>query len=151
MAASFVSYCRPEWVQEVINSYATDSKAQELLTQLAIINPDQKGHHLHDGLIRYKGRLWIGNNSALQTKLISDMHSSAIGGHSGVRATYQRVRKQYYWPGIKQQVEDWVKQCQLCQQAKHENILPAGLLQPLPVPTRPWSHITMDFITGLPK
>jgi hypothetical protein len=151
MAISAVSYCRPDWAQEVINSYATDSKAQQLLTQLAIVSPDAKGHQLHEGLIRYKGRLWIGNNSALQTKLISAMHSSAIGGHSGVRATYQRVRKQYYWPGLKQQVEDWVKQCQLCQQAKHENTLPAGLLQPLPVPTRPWSHITMDFITGLPK
>jgi transposase InsO family protein len=68
-----------------------------------------------------------------------------------VRATYQRVRKQYYWPRIKLQVEEFVKQCQLCQQAKHENTLPARLLQPLPVPTRPWSHITMDFIIGLPK
>jgi hypothetical protein len=151
MATTALSYCRPAWAQEVINSYVPDSKAQELLTQLAIVSPDKKGHELHDGLIRYKGRLWIGNNSALQTKLISAMHSSAVGGHSGVRATYQRVRKQYYWSGIKNQVEEFVKQCILCQQAKHENTLPAGLLQPLPVPTRPWSHLTMDFITGLPK
>jgi hypothetical protein len=63
MAVSAVSYCRPEWAQEVINSYTTDSKAQELLAQLAIVSPDQKGHTLHEGLIRYKGRLWIGNNS----------------------------------------------------------------------------------------
>ena len=48
-------------------------------------------------------------------------------------------------------MEEWVKQCQVCQQAKHENIHPAGLLQPLPIPTRPWSDITMDFIDGLPK
>lgn len=151
ITANTISYCRPAWAQEVINSYVTDTRAQELLTQLAIVSPDKKGHELHDGLIRYKGRLWIGNNSALQTKLIHAMHGTAVGGHSGVRATYQRVCKQYYWPGIKQQVEEYVKQCQLCQQAKYENTLPAGLLQPLPIPSRPWSHITMDFITGMPK
>ncbi|XP_026451996.1 uncharacterized protein LOC113352387 [Papaver somniferum] len=39
----------------------------------------------------------------------------------------------------------------VCQQNKVEHITPAGLLQPLPVPDQAWKHLSMDFITGLPK
>jgi hypothetical protein len=48
-------------------------------------------------------------------------------------------------------VETFVKQCGICQQAKHTNTVPAGLLQPLATPAGAWQDITMDFIEGLPK
>jgi hypothetical protein len=52
---------------------------------------------------------------------------------------------------MKRHIEDWIRQCQVCQQAKHEHNAPASLLQPLPVPDRPWATVTVDFIEGLPK
>ena len=39
--------------------------------------------------------------------------------------------------------------CSVCAQAKVTHQHPQGLLQPLPTPQRPWSHIALDFITGL--
>ncbi len=33
---------------------------------------------------------------------------------------------------------------------KGSNRPPVGLLRPLSIPSRPWSHIAMDFVTGLP-
>lgn len=61
---------------------------------------------------------------------------------------YQEV---VYWSGIKQGVEDFVKQCQICQQAKHENNHPSDTLQPLPAPDDAWEEFTMYFIEDLPK
>lgn len=74
--------------------------------------------------------IWIGK--ALQTKLIIALHSSAVDGHSGASVTYHRMSKLFHWSGMKHQVDDWVKQCLVCQQAKHENTVPVGLLQPWP-------------------
>jgi hypothetical protein len=75
---------KPAWLQEVLNTYVTDLDAQRRLTELAVISPDNQGYALTNGLIRYRGRVWVGANSALQTKLIAALHASAIGGHSGV-------------------------------------------------------------------
>jgi len=52
---------------------------------------------------------------------------------------------------LKQAVDDFVKQCQIYQQAKHLNTHPAGLLQPLPIPQGAWQDLSMDFVEGLPK
>lgn len=109
------STCQPSWIQEVRNSYATNAKTTELLQALAVHSPDDQGHELDRGMIKYKGRLWIGNNAALQTKLITKLHATTVGGHSGIRPTYLRLKNLFYWPGMKLQVEEFVKQCQTCQ------------------------------------
>lgn len=121
--------CHPQWLQEVANSYETDAAAQELLTQLAIYSPDDQGRALRQGIIRQGDRLWIGANTALQAKLIAVLHDSAVGGHSSIVATYQRVRKLFARPGLKRAVEDYIHQCRTCQQAKHELHHPTGKLQ----------------------
>jgi hypothetical protein len=58
------------------------------MQELTVQSPNEKGYALHQGLITYKGRLFIGDNLALQTKLISSLHDIAIGGHSGIHASY---------------------------------------------------------------
>jgi hypothetical protein len=151
MSLQAVSQVQPQWIQEVLNSYATDSQAQELLAQLAVSSPSTHGFSLHNGIIRKGPLIWIGNNSALQTRLISAFHSSAIGGHSGTNATYHRLKKLFIWKGMKSDVDSFVKQCTICQHSKHSHDHPAGLLQPLPIPSEVWQDVSMDFVEGLPK
>lgn len=107
-AVQSVSSVQPLWIQEILNSYAVDFQAQQVLQELAITSPNEHGFELVGGLIKHNGRIWIGANSALQTKIISTFHCSAIGGHSGVQATFQRVHKLFTWPQLRISVQEFV-------------------------------------------
>ncbi|WVZ85793.1 hypothetical protein U9M48_032667 [Paspalum notatum var. saurae] len=121
-----------------------------IISALAISSLDSNGYELVDGIIKRQGLIWVGQNLALKTKIIAAMHSSPVGGHSGFKATYYRIKKLFGWKGLRADVDEYVKQCQICQHAKHELIHPPGVLHPLPVPTGAWTDVTMDFIEGLP-
>ena len=46
-------------------------------------------------------------------------------------------------------VQEFVRNCSICQQNKAENVATPGLLQPLPILTSIFSDISMDFVEGL--
>ena len=52
---------------------------------------------------------------------------------------------------MKRHVENFVRRCLKCQQVKAEHQKPTGLLQPLEVAEWKWEHVTMDFVTHLPR
>ena len=45
----------------------------------------------------------------------------------------------------------YIKGCAVCQRNKTEHLHPAGLLQPLEVPSVVWADIALDFIEGFPR
>lgn len=147
---SAISVVKPVWLVDIQNGYQLDSHALQLLTELSVHQPI--GHYtLKEGLISYKGRVWIGSNSSLQATILSSLHSSDVGGHSGFEVTYYRIKALFAWPKLKQSVKTFVAQYSVCQQAKTERIAYPGLLAPLPVPEGAWQIVTIDFIEGLPK
>jgi hypothetical protein len=92
----------------------------------------------------------VGNNKLAQHHILVALHDSGLGGHSGMAATYQRVKQLFAWPSLKQSVQDFVQQCQICQQAKSEHVKPPDLLEPLSIPNQAWDTVRLDFIEGLP-
>ena len=69
-------------------------------------------------------------------------------GHEGTQKTLHRLRADFYIPGDRTLVQDWVRSCVTCQQNKTLTQRPASLLQPLEVPSQVWADISMDFIEG---
>ena len=51
---------------------------------------------------------------------------------------------------MKKDVKDHIRDCEICQRIKVETSKPGGLLH-LPIPYRPWTDISMDFVDSLPK
>ena len=134
-----------------MDSYSHDARAQELLAKMATAPDSVSNFTLRDGLLRYKCRIWVGADSALQNQLIAAVHSTAVGGHSGISVTYRRLKQTFAWTGMKSTVQSFVTSCAVCQQAKPDHSKLPGLLQPLPVPDNAWSVVSMDFIEGLPS
>lgn len=145
-----VSSCSPKWVEAIAASYVQDPHVQSIISKL-VVDPVAVPHFSwKSGLLRYKNRLWVGQDQVLQQQIISALHDSALGGHSGVPITYSRVKQVFAWTGLKSAVQSYVQQCSVCQQSKPDRSKLPGLLQPLPVPAAAWQMISMDFIESLP-
>ena len=87
----------------------------------------------------------------LREEILREFHCSLFVMHPGGTKMYQDLRCQYYWSGMKRHVGDFVRRCLTCQQVKAEHQKPARLLQPLEVAEWKWKHVTMDFVTHLPR
>ncbi|KAI4884140.1 hypothetical protein NFI96_009880, partial [Prochilodus magdalenae] len=84
-------------------------------------------------------------------RLITWVHTSLTSGHPGETRTHQLLAGKYWWDSMNSDIHRFVTSCDTCSQCKTPRTLPAGKLMPLPIPSRPWSHIAVDFVTDLPE
>lgn len=101
-----------------------------------------------DGVLYHKDKLWVPEQQF--TEVIRETHDQPACGHPGVSRTYELLKREYYWRGMRETVAQYVRNCYACHRSKAPRHRQHGLLQPLPIPQKRWQDITMDFITGLP-
>lgn len=153
-------------IDELIDeAYATDMLSQAMITCLQDPTSRQWSPSVRDAGLRiafgdckvvgkrvyYRDRLFVPPNSELRTQVIYRAHSSGPGGHPGRTKTVDLLNRTYWWPRMSKEVRAYVKACELCIRTKTPRTAPPGFLQPLPVPFRPWSDISVDYITPLPN
>ncbi|KAK3533208.1 hypothetical protein QTP70_013610 [Hemibagrus guttatus] len=88
--------------------------------------------------------------SQFRVQVMRWVHEAPSSGHPGTRRSTQLVSRRFWWPSLGSDVDDFVRQCATCAQARTSRQRPEGLLEPLPIPQRPWSHLSVDFLTDLP-
>src|SRR6202012_5857078 len=70
-------------------------------------------------------------------QIISGRHDDKSAGHPGINKTIELVTRDFLWPGIRKDVESYVKNYDTCRKAKHERHKPYGLLQVVETPEKP--------------
>ncbi|WVZ76926.1 hypothetical protein U9M48_024844 [Paspalum notatum var. saurae] len=101
-----------------------------------------------DGLLLFKGRALVPDESVLWPQLLEAAHAI---GHEGAEKSLHPFRASFYNSSAHHLIREFFRGCLVCQRNKTEHLHPAGLLQPLPVPSEVWSDIAMDFVEGFPK
>lgn len=76
----------PKWIEELKASYEGDGWVKEALTKVEVQPTDGK-ISIHKGVIRYKGRIYVGNAQGWRCRVMQWMHDSSIGSHSGILGT----------------------------------------------------------------
>lgn len=104
-----------------------------------------------DGLILYRGKIYVPKDGELRRRVVEGHHDSIITGHPGRWRTYELVARNYWWPGMVKFIAAYVAGCDACNRTKIFPQAPAGNLMPNPIPTRRWEHASCDLIVGLPE
>ena len=97
-----------------------------------------------------EGKIYVPKDEELRVEVIQLHHDVPAAGHEGRWKTVKLVTRNYWWPGVTRDVGKYVEGCNLCQRMKNRTEKPAGILKLSEVPKKPWSHLTVDFITKLP-
>jgi hypothetical protein len=103
-----------------------------------------------DGGVRLCNRLVVPKVPSLKLEICDKAHKSRYTVHPRSTKMYKDLRRNFWWKGMKRYVVDYVSKCVVCSQVKIEHQVPAGKLQPLPIPEWKWLEISMDFVDGLP-
>ena len=88
---------------------------------------------------------------ALRLEVLTEAHESPFEtAHMGTEKLWHRLSPRFYWRRMKADVMRFCKTCDVCQKIKTSNFNHYGFLIPNPIPHRPYSSISMDFIVNLP-
>lgn len=88
--------------------------------------------------------------TSVRSRILEWAHTARFSCHPGINRMLHFTKRYFWLPTLQSDIKEYVLGCPPCAQNKSRHQPPSGLLQPLPTPGRPWSHIALDFVTGLP-
>ena len=150
---SLVSYPTPDFTPHFHKAYENSPPINKLFKSLRD-NVFHPRFTLHRNIIVSREsppRVYVPDDLDLRTRLFNETHDTPLAGHPGFHRMFSYMKKHFFGPRLRVDIQDYVRSCPQCQIAKPRNTKPFGELIPLQPPEAPWQDISLDLITQLPR
>ncbi|KAI5606934.1 hypothetical protein C0J50_7488 [Silurus asotus] len=147
-------------IQTILHHLSSPSNHPVTAVNLAASPALKRLHDVKPMLRVIDGILWYAPDDHTAPKLVVPQcqrgvmlmyaHDAPCAGHRGTRATYETLKQVVYWPGMQQDVTEYVKECLRCCQFQLANPNYRAPLQRRGV-TFPWSDLQIDWVGPLPR
>jgi hypothetical protein len=128
-----------------------DSDIQNILAR--IHEPQMHSFILYDNLLY---RLVVQKNNGTKRKILylpatmvnmvlEAFHDHPLSGHFGIQRTHQKIRSRFWWPKMRQTIENYVASCTQCMKFNIQRSKPFGHLKSYDPPDDVFQIVHMDF------
>ncbi len=100
-------------------------------------------------ILYHDSQLWILFNELLQMNLIREIHDQSSVDHSDILKTVKVIKRNYYWSFMRKTIDQYIRNCYICQRSKTSKDKSNDLLQSLSISEQRWQDIAMNFIIDL--
>ena len=131
MHATAVSMHQSELKRRILDFVVTDKHYLHVkkILQRENLQQKMKEYEMKEyGLLMHKNIIYVPSSRELRNLVLKEMHNVPYVGHPSYQKTITTVRSQLFWPGMKNDVFDYIARCMECQRVKVEHRNPMGLL-----------------------
>ncbi len=100
-------------------------------------------------ILYHDSQLWVSFNELLQMNLIREIHDQSSVDHSDILRTVKVIKRNYYWSFMWKMINQYIRNCYICQRSKTSRNKSNNLLQSLSISEQRWQDIVMNFIINL--
>ena len=104
-----------------------------------------------DGVVYIEGRIYIPNNEKIREEILKENHNLVDVGHLGQQWMLELLKRNYWWPELKEDVKKYIQGYFRCQQNKVQHQKKSEELHPLEISQGLWQEISINIIEPLPR
>jgi hypothetical protein len=110
------------WIDEVRREWLAHPTISQIIQQIQVDIGPPTDYTWKANVLRYKDHLVMYPYSTLNPKILNELHSSALAGHSRFKNTYAHSLRSFFEEGMKKDILTFVTECDICQCHKDKNV-----------------------------